>query len=169
MFSRWLLVGAIVLPCLHLHAQSLGEIARQQQQKKQSANNVPRKVLTNDDMAVPSSTSAGSKPNAPDKGMSPSPNKDSTAWSAEKFRSEIQKQKDAIAETQKAIDKIEPTINHVQNNRNIYTNAPEYNAYQDEKQQMVNQLKGRLAEQQSELTDLQDKARKAGYGNSVYQ
>ena len=170
MFSRPLLVSTMALLCLHLHAQSLGEIARRQQQKKQPANIVLRKVLTNDDMAaVSSTTSAGSNPSATDKGTSASPSKDSTAWTAEKFRSEIQKQRDAIAETQNAIDKIEPTINHVQNNRNIYTNAPEYNAHQDEKQQTVNQLKGRLAEQQSELADLQEKARKAGYGNSVYQ
>jgi len=169
MLARPLLVAAFGLLCLHLQAQSLGEIARQQQQKKQPDNNLPKKVLTNDDMpAASSTTSAGSKP--PDKGTSPGPRKDpTTTWSAEKFRSEIQKQKDAIAETQKAIATIEPTINHVQNNRNIYTNAPEYNSYQDEKQRTVNQLKGRLAEQRGELLDLQEQARKAGYGNSIYQ
>jgi len=171
MLSRPLLIGGFALLCLPRHAQSLGGIARQQQQKKQSDNSVPKKVLTNDDMpAVSSSAPAGSKPNAAAKGTSTSPSKDSTTtWSAEKFRSEIQKQKDAIAETQKAIDQIKPTINHVQNNRNICTNAPEYNAYQDEKQRMVNQLKGQLAEPQSDLVDLQEKARKAGYGNAVYQ
>lgn len=173
---RLLIIAASALLCVSLHAQSLGDIAREQQQKKNqqqsSTNNAAsKKVLTNDDMpAVSSAASGGDKSAASDKATKTDSSKQSGAtWSAEKFKTEIQKRKDAIAEIQNGIDKIQESINYVQNNRNIYTNAPEYSAHQDEKQRLVNQLKGKLAEQQSELEDLQEQGRQAGFGSAVYQ
>ena len=174
MSPRISLFAASVLLCIHLHAQSLGEVAREQQQKKNqeqasTSNSAPKKVLTNDDMpASPSPQELDvSKPSHADKATTSG--KTAGTWSAEKFKAEIQKRKEAIASIQEAIDKIEPNINYVQNNRNIYTNAPEHNAHQDEKQRAVSQLKGRLADQKSELEDLQEQARQAGYGSAVYQ
>lgn len=172
---RLLIIAASALLCVNLYAQSLGDVAREQQQKKnqqQSStnNSASKKVLTNDDMPAVSSPSGGGQSPASDKATKTDSSKPSGAtWSAEKLKTEIQKRKDAIAEIQKAIDKIQGSINYVQNNRNIYINAPEYNAHQDEKQRLVNQLKGKLAEQQSELEDLQEQARQAGFGGAVYQ
>jgi predicted nucleic acid-binding Zn-ribbon protein len=88
--------------------------------------------------------------------------------SAEEFKQEIQKQKDAIAAIQERIDQLQPTITYVQNNRNVYTNAPEYNEAQKRRQQELDRLKGILQEQQDELKDLQEQARQAGYGSAVY-
>ena len=174
MSPRISLFAASVLLCINLHAQSLGDVAREQQHKKKqeqasTSNSAPKKVLTNDDMpASPSPRESDvSRLSSANKGTISG--KPAGTWSAEKFKAEIQKRKDAIAATQEAIDKIEPSINYVQNNRNIYTNAPEYNAHQDEKQRAVGQLKGRLADQKSELEDLQEQARQAGYGSAVYQ
>lgn len=74
-----------------------------------------------------------------------------------------------IAEIQDRIIKVQSTINYVQNNRNLYTNAPEYNDAQKRKEQEVNRLKGVLQEQQEELKELQETARNAGYGSALYQ
>ncbi len=162
-----------VLPSQSVHAQSLGDIARQQREKnKQPAAATVNKVLTNDDISssgdAGSDTSQQKKTSKPKSGK-PEPQQSNQAPSAEQFKAAIQQKKQAIAEIQDRITKLQSTINYVQNNRNIYTNAPEYNEAQKRKEQEVNQLKGILQGQQDELEELQKQARNAGYGSAVYE
>ena len=164
-----------VLLAQSICAQSLGDIARQQREKNKQQATTTNKVLTNDDLSI----SGHSDDTAPDDSQKkktakqkPSataaqPDKDGQP-SAEELKTAIQDKKQAIAETQDEITKLQSTINYVQNNRNIYTNAPEYNEAQKRKEQEVNRLKGILQQQQDELKDLQDTARKAGYGSAIY-
>ena len=155
-------------------AQSLGDIARQQREKKQQATTTD-KVLTNDDVSASdhsADTALGDsqkKKTAKQKSSATAeqPDKDGHP-SAEELKASIQDKKHAIAEIQDEIAKLQSTVNYVQNNRNIYTNAPEYNDAQKRKEQEVNRLKGVLQEQQDEVKDLQDTARKAGYGSAIY-
>lgn len=156
-------------------AQSLGDIARQQREKNKQQATTTDKVLTNDDLSTTGhSADTASDDSQKKKSVKPktSPaagqsNKDEQP-SAEELKAAIQDKKQAIAETQDEIAKLQSTINYVQNNRNIYTNAPEYNDAQKRKEQEVNRLKGVLQQQQDELKDLQDTARKAGYGSAIY-
>ena len=156
-------------------AQSLGDIARQQREKNKQRATTTNTVLTNDDLSIAGhsadtasddsqrkkSAKAKTSPASGQSGRDEQP-------SAEELKAAIQDKKQAIAETQAEIAKLQSTVNYVQNNRNIYTNAPEYNEAQKRKEQAVNRLKGILQEQQDELKDLQDTARKAGYGSAIY-
>jgi DNA repair exonuclease SbcCD ATPase subunit len=170
MRSQCGMIAATILLTATTQAQSLGEIARQQQHKKvQQTAPVSDKVLTNDDLSIPRSGS-DSKPASPKPVHSPEPveQKSKTA-SADELRNKIDKQKQRIALLQDAIDKLQGSIQYVQNNRNIYVNAPEYNEEQKRRQQEVDQLRGRLESAKSDLSDLQEQARQAGYGSAVYQ
>ena len=165
---------ASVLLAQNVCAQSLGDVARQQREKNKQQATTTNKVLTNDDLSTPGSADstsddshkkktakekAAATPDRPDKDQQPS---------AEELKAVIQNKKETIAEIQNEIAKLHSTINYVQNNRNIYTNAPEYNEVQKRKEQEVNRLKGILQEQQDELKELQDTARNAGYGSAIY-
>lgn len=169
-------VLAILTTPMASHAQSLGEIARQQRETRsqksdsQSAS-VPKKVYTDEDVG---------KSKSPDEATPPVGGKSSTSstaakekkqppMSADQWRAKIQKKKDLIAAIQERIDHLESSVHYVQNNRNIYTNAPEYNEHQHQKELAAQQLKGQLEQQKSELSDLQEQARQQGFGNSVYQ
>jgi DNA repair exonuclease SbcCD ATPase subunit len=164
------LIAAAMLLAATMQAQSLGDVARQQQRKKaQQTPPVSNKVLTNDDLSVAGSGSEG-KPTTPKSVHPPEPvEPKSKTTSPDELRSKIDKQKQRIALLQDAIDKLQGSIQYVQNNRNIYVNAPEYNEEQKRTQQEVDQLRGRLEGAKSELSDLQEQARRAGYGNAVYQ
>jgi len=162
------------------HAQSLGEIARQQRESKnhkadsQSAA-MPKKVYGDEDIAKSKSEDAAA-PAAPDNSSSKSSTgskdtkeKNPPTMSADQWRAKIQKKKDLIAAMQERIDALEASVNYVQNNRNLYTNAPEYNEHQHQKELAAQQLKAELEQQKTELSDLQEQARQQGFGNSVYQ
>ena len=166
---------ALVLLAQSVCAQSLGDIARQQREKNRQQATTTNKVLTNDDLSTAgdsvdtASDDSQKKKTAKPKTMATAdrPEKDQQP-SAEKLKAAIQDKKEVIATIQDEITKLQSTINYVQNNRNIYTNAPEYNEVQKRKEQEVNRLKGILQEQQDELKELQDTARQAGYGTAVY-
>jgi predicted RNase H-like nuclease (RuvC/YqgF family) len=169
----WSVVASVLL-AQTVYAQSLGDIARQQREKNKQHAATTNKVLTNDDLSTPGHSADGSGDSPNTKSAKPKtspatvqPDKDEQP-SAEKLKAAIQDKKQAISETQSEITKLQSTINYVQNNRNIYTNAPEYNEAQKRKEQEVNRLKGILQQQQDELNDLQDAARKAGYGSAIY-
>jgi predicted ribosome quality control (RQC) complex YloA/Tae2 family protein len=51
---------------------------------------------------------------------------------------------------------------------NCVENCVGWNERQREKQQQVERMQGQLDEQKRRLDDLQDSARKQGYGSSVY-
>lgn len=167
-------ISACLLLSQSACAQSLGDIARQQREKNKQQAATVNKVLTNEDIST-SGDATGSSSDAshqmktakPKSGMA-EPRQDNQAPSAEEFKAAIQQKKQAIADIQDRIAKLESTVNYVQNNRNIYTNAPEYNEAQKRKDQEVKQLKGILQGQQDELQELQKQARNAGYGSAVY-
>jgi hypothetical protein len=51
---------------------------------------------------------------------------------------------------------------------NCVSNCVQWNERQKQKQDQVESMKGQLEEQQKHLEELQDEARKQGYGSSVY-
>jgi hypothetical protein len=71
-----------------------------------------------------------------------------------------------IASLKSQIDKLDASIHFVQ--ANLYTNGVEYNQYQPRKQQQLKQMQAQLAEEQQKLEEMQEAARKAGFGNAVY-
>jgi hypothetical protein len=170
------LLALLIVP-MSGYAQSLGEVARQQKDGKNQKSgsppaSTPKKVYTDEDFGSSESKDPGAAPTKDKAGSSTGSHAEKEkqpTMSADEWRAKIQRKKDIIAALQDRIDKLDASVNYVQNNRNLYTNAPEYNAYQHRKQLAAEQLKGVLEQQKTDLSDLQDQARQQGFGNSVYQ
>jgi uncharacterized protein YukE len=86
--------------------------------------------------------------------------------SGEQWKAAIQQQKSAVADLKSHIDKVQDSIHFVEANR--YRNGVEYNKVQAEKQQEVQRLQSQLDEQKKKLEQMQESARKAGFGSSVW-
>jgi hypothetical protein len=152
-------------------SQSLGDVARQARQQKTQGHegkDAPaRKVVTNDEIPEQAaSTADGSgadqSPELPAHHTSLEPGK----LSAERWKALIQAQKNVVSSLQKQIDKTNSSIHFVE--ANLYVNGPQYNKRQAQKQREVERAQAQLEEQQKRLEDMQDSARKQGYGSSVY-
>jgi hypothetical protein len=152
-------------------SQSLGDVARQARQQKtqgQEGKDAPaRKVVTNDEIPEQAaSTADGSgadqSPELPSHHTSSEPGK----LSAERWKALIQAQKNVVSSLQKQIDKTNSSIHFVE--ANLYVNGPQYNKRQAQKQREVERAQAQLEEQKKRLEDMQDSARKQGYGSSVY-
>src|SRR5256885_1923695 len=134
------LIAVAMFVSVSMQAQSLGDVARQQHKTKaQQSRPTSNKVLTNDDLSAPSSAN-DSKAANPKPARSAEPVEPKVkVISAEELTNKISKQKQRIALLQDAIDKLQGSIQYVQNNRNIYVNAPEYNQRQKQRQQEVDE------------------------------
>lgn len=165
MYSTWKrTLGEITIlltVVVGVYGQSLGDVARQQRQKQQAKKGqAAPKVITNEEIPEhpqdPSDQNQAEEPASPAMGSKP----------AEHWKSEIQAQKQAVASLQSQIDKLNSTIHFVEANR--YRNGVQYNQRQEQKQEQVERMKDQLAQQQKKLEDMQEAARKDGYGNAVY-
>jgi len=148
-----------VLPC-PVVAQSLGDLARQQRQQQLGKKGSPApKVITNDEIQ-------GGKESISFAPQTEEPPPHSASKSADEWKSQIQSQKQTIANLRARIDRLASTIHYVQANRYWY--GAEHNRRQDQKQDRVEEMQAQLDEQQQKLQEMQDAARKDGYGNAVY-
>jgi hypothetical protein len=167
---------AVVLAAIPSLGQSLGDVARQQKQKQQAKDAHPAaKVITNEDL--PSHSESDSSPANKDKEKSdsspnkadehlPSPGSPSNPAAAEQWKAAIQAQKNAIQSLQSEIDKLNDSSHFVEANR--YSNGVEYNQYQLRKKQEAERLQKQLEAEKKKLEDMQESARKAGFGSAVY-
>lgn len=85
---------------------------------------------------------------------------------AEKWKQDIQSQREAIKSLQQQIDEISSSIQYA--GGNCVANCVEWNERQKQKQDQVDSMKAQLADQQKRLEDMQESARKQGFGSSVY-
>ncbi len=149
------------------YGQSLGDVARQQRQKQQAKNpDHPPKVITNEDLpdsAEPSSSE--SSDNAEHETSSPHP-ASSGSKSAEQWKAQIQGQKSSIASLQSQIESLKSSIRFA--GPNCVANCVQYNERQIKKQDEVERMQKQLDEEKKKLDEMQDSARKDGFGNSVY-
>jgi hypothetical protein len=151
------------------YAQSLGDVARQQRQKQQAKDpHATRKVVTNEEIPEASDASAISSSDNDSPRQSSSPEA-STAGkkTAEQWKSEIQAQKASIAAAQIQVDKLNESVHFVEANR--YYNGVEYNQYQLKKQQEAQRMQKQLDGEKKALQNMQESARKAGFGSAVYE
>jgi hypothetical protein len=153
------------------YGQSLGDVARQQRQKQQSKSaQAPRKVITNEDIpeSPASSQASASASTDSDKRDQPSatPSSGDVMRAGEQFKAQIRAQKNSIASLQKQIDKLNSTIHFVEANR--YRNGVQYNQLQIQKQEEAQRMQRQLDEAKNQLEQMQEAARKAGFGNAVY-
>ena len=146
---------------------SLGDLARKQREKQQQAKNSakPKKVVTDEDLP-PRADSSDDSGDTPREEVSSPRSAGEVLQYGDQLKSAIVRQKATIADLKNRIEKLNSSIHFVQ--ANAYRNGVEYNKYQAQKQQEVERLQGQLSDQQRDLEQTQETARKAGYGSSVW-
>jgi hypothetical protein len=148
------------------YGQSLGDVARQQRQKQATATHPARKVVTNEE--IPESPDASSDSSEGDRSRKSASPAASTGGkkTAEQWKSDIQAQKARIAAMQSQVDQLNESVHFVEANR--YYNGVQYNQYQLKKQQEALRMQKQLDGEKKTLENMQEGARKAGFGTSVY-
>ena len=149
--------------------QSLGDVARKERQKQQSRDTRPaKKVISDEDMPddpaseFPQSLSKDHKSSDSALDLSSEDGKKS----AQQWKAEIQAQKNLVASLQKALDRLNSSIHFVDANR--YVGGAQYNQTQIQRQQRTQQVQAQQDEQKQKLEAMQEAARRAGFGNAVY-
>lgn len=175
------LSSLVFLAATASYGQSLGDVARENRQKQQAKDkdkdktkkddSASHKVITNEDIperedsaSESEEVSASHDDDRP--GDSSGRSASAVGQSGEQWKAAIQAQKDAIAAMQDQLDKLNASVHFVEANR--YTNGVQYNQVQLEKQKQAQQMQKQLDEQKKKLEDMQEAARTAGYGSTVY-
>lgn len=91
---------------------------------------------------------------------------DASGGNAEALRSQITSMRANIASLQSQIDSVNDSIRFAP--ANCVSGCVQWNEHQVQKQQQVDQMKAQLEEQKKQLDELQESARKQGFGSSVY-
>jgi hypothetical protein len=161
-------VAAVVLFVLvSCYGQSLGDVAREQRQKQAKDAHTERKVLTNEDLPQrvepESSTSVSTDEHEP----TPAAPASNDIHAAEQWKAKIETQRNSIASLQTQIDKLNSSIHFA--GPNCVANCVQYNEGQVRKQDEVERMQKQLDQQKKQLEDMQESARKAGLGSSVYE
>jgi hypothetical protein len=187
-------LAAVAFLCVGSHAQDdqpLGDLARQvraqKQQKsgqakdassqtddKDSAHSKASHVLNNDDDSEATALkSAGSnhsdskKIDSADAKTSDAADPSQREADAEKWKSQIEEQKSAIAQLQQQIEQVSSSVHYT--GANCVSGCEKWNEHQQQKQEQVETMKSQLQELQHHLEEMQDSARKQGFGSSVYE
>src|SRR6202049_2289408 len=152
---------------------SLGDVARQARRQKPQVNGAAgkdvqaRKVVTNDEIPEQAaSTADGSGADQSHELASHQTTSEPGKLSAERWTALIQAQKNVVSSLQEQIDKLHSSIHFVE--ANLYVHGPQHNKRQAQKQQEVERAQAQLEEQKKRLDDMQESARKQGYGSAVY-
>jgi len=163
-------VGLGVFATGGVFAQSLGDVARQQKQNSAQTKAAAKKVITEDDLPTQETISTGSSDSKETDASKEEKQADSAAdklKSADEFKAVIQSQKQNVDSLQKQVDEMKASVHFVEANR--YSNGVQYNEHQIQKQKEADRLQKQLDEEKSKLQDMQEQARKAGFGSAVYE
>jgi seryl-tRNA synthetase len=162
---RWIAIpGALVGLSAGAVDQSLGDVARQQRENIAKHGQNSRKTITNDD--IPSHAEDNNGKSTETGSASETRSAADLAKAGEQWKEKIKAQKEMIAAAETEIDRAKSSIHFVEVNR--YVNGFEYNQQQLKRQQQVEMMQKRLDQEKKKLEDMQEAARKAGFGNTVY-
>jgi TolA-binding protein len=160
-------IGLVLLVAAGCYAQSLGDVARQQRQKQAKDGHATRKVVTNEEIPEHPEESSTTSTTTDDHDAAPASSASNDTHSGEEWKAKIEAQKNSVASLQSQIDNLNSSIHFVEANR--YTNGVQYNEHQVKKQEEVQRMQKQLDAQKKQLEDMQESARKAGLGSSVYE
>jgi uncharacterized coiled-coil protein SlyX len=159
------IAGLALLLSSSSYGQSLGDVARQERQKQQAKKDQSApKVISNEDLPehTPDASDSGEADQRNESEPHSSPSK-----SPERWKSQIAAQKQSIAALQSQMERLNSSIHFVEANR--YYNGVRYNERQELKQEQVQRMQDQLDQQKKRLDDMQEGARKDGFGNAVYE
>jgi hypothetical protein len=179
-------------------SQSLGDVARQSRQQKQqkdaqvktaspmdatgteattsdtkgAPSPKPPHVITNEEIGsdMSSTVAASDKPESDSKSGSKSDASSSSTdrnAQSEELKSHIQEQKSAIDALQSQITEVSESIRFA--GANCVRNCEQWNEHQKQKKDQVDSMKAELEQQKKHLEEMQESARKQGFGSSVYE
>lgn len=170
---RMALVAIVPLWCLPACiAQSLGDVGRQQQADQKSAPKT-KHVITNDDIAPSAKPADTSTKTSAKKSTSPSPDHDDADRpSAQDVQTAVQEQRQRIRDVEAQLKDIEKKqeiwktsdCTHVMHANSSINACDEVQRLNSEHET----VKAQLAQEKKNLADMQEGARKMGYGNTVY-
>lgn len=173
------LLALLLLTSLVAYGQSLGDVARENREKKAAtASTTPPKVITNADL--PKDPDGDSSPSADEAQTAPSP--ESAAASrkaaeqraaeqraAEHWKNKILEQKSTMANLQARINSLKASIQFVDPNAAYdYSSGLAYNRRQARLVERLKLLELQFGQQKQKLEDMQEAARKAGMHTAVY-
>lgn len=165
-----IMFGVVTWFAAAANGQSLGDVARQQR-ADENARSSHAKLVTDEDMpshpdaAPPEEDAAADE--ADDRPAADTDNSaEAVTQKGEQWKAKIQAQKNTVAVMQTQLDRLNASIHFVEANR--YTNGVQYNQHQLRKQQEARQMQKQLDEQKKKLEDMQEAARREGFGNKVY-
>jgi hypothetical protein len=148
------------------HAQSLGDVAREQRQK-QAKDTHATKVVTNEDIPESPEATSTTSVNDDEHDTTPVAPASNDTHAAEQWKAKLETQRSSIASLQNQIDKLNASIHFA--GPNCVANCVQYNERQIHKQDEVERMQKQLEGQKQKLEDMQESARKAGLGSSVYE
>lgn len=157
-------------------AQSLGDIARQQQDAKKSSTSQPKHVITNDDIAsgakgADSSAKTATTKAAPHPGAA-DPDADADRPSAAEITAGIKEQKEKIQEIEAHMKEVQQQLQTWKNSDCTHVLHSDTLANACDDLQRINsaleQTKNQLDQEKKNLASMQEDARKMGFANSVY-
>jgi hypothetical protein len=150
---------------------SLGDLARQQRQQKEQSKTAPgkdakaSKVITNEEIPEHSGPATPAAGGQTSQNSMPAPS-NGAKQPGEQVKSQILTQKSKIATLQGQVDELNESIRFAP--ANCVENCVGWNERQREKQQRAERMQAQLEEEKRRLEDMQDSARKQGYGSSIY-
>jgi hypothetical protein len=159
------LLGGLALLSACLFGQSLGDVARAQRQKQNDKPTAStHKVITDEDIPARADDSQTSDSTSEKSSKVEVPI--NTEANGEQLKAQCLAAKQQIKEYQGQIDRLRASSQLVEANR--YTNGVQYNQHQLRKQQEADRMQKQLDQAKQRFAELQEKARKAGFGSSVY-
>jgi chromosome segregation ATPase len=175
MLTNWRILFALAatMPLLAAPARSqdspsLGDVARQQRKQSKATpgkDAKPSKVITNEEIPEHDASDAAHTSSGVESSSS-TVSADGAKQPAEHWKSQIQSEKGQIASLQKQIAQLNESIRFAP--ANCVGRCVEWNERQREKLQQVERMQTQLDAQKKHLDEMQESARKQGYGSSVY-
>jgi hypothetical protein len=153
-------------------APSLGDLARQQRQQKAAPAKDAKdakapKVITNEEIPEHSETTSSAAASGEERGQIPvSGSSGGPKQPAEHWKSQILAEKNQVSALQRQIGELNESIRFAP--ANCAANCVGWNERQREKQERVERMQAQLEDEKRRLDDMQESARKQGYGSSVY-
>lgn len=170
LFVRLTVLGFLLTTVVRAQdASSLGDLARQQRQQRDQAasqnSSKEPKVITNEE--IPEHTEdEGPAANRGKDGTPAAARSKTPKQTAEYWKSRIQAQKSQISALQQRMAEINSSIRF--SSFNCGANCAVRDERQRSKQQQVEQIQSQIEQQKKRLEEMQESARKQGYGSSVY-
>jgi len=169
------ITALFLLASVTVYGQSLGDVARENREKKaEAAATAPPKVITDGDLAKdapgPENAGASSKAQTASSGKTGTRNAAATSpldpRAAEQWRREILAQKRTLATLEKRLARFQASLSSV--DASAISRGEILSRSQALEQERMVQVQEQLEEQRAKLLEMQEEARRAGMHTQVY-